>query len=103
MKLARVVFRHVVTLPSGQRVSEVTAAGFPDAQFDFDSVTACVRLGSKRIPIASVVEFDVAEDEARCPDCSQTFANQSAVGAHRSYVHEVPGKRRAKEKEKTDG
>lgn len=59
-----------------------------------------IKVGDRLIPITSVRTMTLDTQQVICPECAEGFADARAVGAHRSHVHDVPGKSNKKFKEK---
>lgn len=87
MKVTRAVFRASVRLPSGRMVSAISSDDSPGVDLQYDREGCCLKLGVKRIPLSSVVEFDIEEASVRCTECGQEFASPGGLGGHMAHVH----------------
>jgi hypothetical protein len=89
LRLKYVKFRNLEKLENGTSTDEINS--------DIHGIVVYnepfVHVGKDMIPIANVRLMRSAE-KVTCPECQEEFADNRALGAHRSHVHNVKGKSR---------
>jgi hypothetical protein len=96
MRLASVKFVNLERLDDGTSTDEIRTE--LHGPIEFDPADQVVRVGTLLIPMGRVRRMVVTDARPICPECGEGFDNNSGLGAHRKYVHQVVGASSKKEK-----
>lgn len=91
MKLSSVKLTHLVRLNDGTSTDELREELHGALEYDPGDQIIRIGDGTMLIPIGQVRRMTCVDPRPQCPECGESFDNNSALGGHRAHKHQVAG------------